>query len=838
MAAHRLDDLLRDIRYALRSLRRTPGFSLVAVLTLGLGLGANAAIFGVLDAAILRPLPYPEAGRIVTVHIRVSEGGRPHPELFPWSYPKFVLFQKNVASYSGVAGYSNSSLNLITPDGPERLETEMVGASYFQVLGLSPALGRLLQPGEDARAGEPALVVLGYDLWRRRFGADRGILGRDVRFNGRALTVVGVAPRGFRGLTGNAEAFVPISLATWFEYPEILDQAGNHWLLAVARLKPGVSVEAAEAEAANAGATVDRQYRFPGQSGIWTATARPLGESRVDPGFRRSMLLLAGAVGLVLLIACVNLTSLLLVRAVSRRREIAVRLALGAARGRLVRQLLTESLILALAGWVVAVMLAKGGVRLLLLLGPGSVGSGNGTSFFFDPATVTVDARVILFALALSLVAAMLVGVVPALQASRPGLTETLKAGGASVGGGAVTLRRPGAHQVLVVSEVALALMLLVGAGLLAKSFARLHGIDPGFAPDHVLTFKFAAADGDYASRDARAFKEAAVTRLSALPGVRSASIGLCAPLTGPCSISVVAQKDDEKFAMGASSVEIGLHPAAPDHFKTLGIGIVKGRGFTPQDRSGSPRVVVINETAARRLWPGQDPIGHRLSAAGGYFAGGDSTALVVGVARDVRYGPLESSMMPDLYYPTYQSGFGAAGTFFLRTEGDPLLVLDAARREIKALDPALPLYNVKTMEERAGAALARPRFAATLLGAFAMMALVLAAIGLYGVMAFSVAQRTREIGLRMALGANAPMVLRGVLLQGLALAGVGVALGLAGAVALQRAVSGMLYGVQPTDPATLAGVSLLMGAAAVVAAAIPARRATRVDPMTALRAE
>ena len=838
MAAHSLDELFRDLRHAVRGLRRAPGFSLVAILTLGLGLGANAAIFGVLDAAILRPLPFPDADRIVTLHISVQEASQGKHELFPWSYPKFDLFRKNVTSYSGVAGYANSNLNLITPDGPERLEAEEVGASYFQVLALTPALGRLFQPGEDARPGEPAIVVLGHDLWKRRFGADRGIVGREVRLNGHALTVVGVAPAGFHGLSGAADVFVPISLAPLLEYSDILTEAGNHWFLAVGRLKPGVSLAAANAEAVSTGALVDRQYRFSGQSGTWTAITRQLADSRTDPGFRRSLLLLAGAVGLVLLIACVNLTSLLLVRAVARRREIAVRLALGAARGRLVRQVLTESLVLSLAGFVAAVAIAKGGVRLLLLLGPGQAGSGNGSSYFFDPATVTVDGRVILFALGLSLVAALLVGLVPALQASRPGLTDSLKAGGASVGGGRVMLRRPGAHQILVVSEVALALILLVGAGLLGKSFARLRGIDVGFTPDHVLTFKYAAADGDLAARDSKAFKEMAVARLSALPGVRSASVGLCAPLTGPCAVSVVTQKDAEKFKIGASSIEIGIHPAAPDHFKTLGIAILSGRGFTSQDRTGSPRVVVINQTAARRLWPGQDPIGRTLSAATGYFGGGDSAATVIGVARDVRYGAFDSSTMSDLYIPAYQSGFGSSGTFFIRTERDPFQVLEAARRELKALDPTLPIYNVMTMEERAGAALTRPRFATTLLGAFAAMALVLAAVGLYGVMAFSVAQRTREIGLRMALGANAPMVLRSVLLQGLALAGVGVGIGLAGAVALQRVVAGMLYGVQPTDPATMLGVSLLMGAAAVLAAAIPARRATRVDPMTALRSE
>jgi predicted permease len=583
---------------------------------------------------------------------------------------------------------------------------------------------------------------------------------------------------------------------------------------------------------------VDREFHFADQNGAWSAGIRGLDASRVDPGFRRSVLLLSGAVGLVLLIACVNLTSLLLVRAVARRREIAVRLALGAARSRLVRQVLTEALVLSLAGWMVGLPLAKAGVRLLILLAPGQVASGQGTSFFFDPATVGVDARVAVFALGLSLLAALLVGLVPAIQASRPGVTEALKAGGPSPARGGLTLRRPGAHQLLVVSEVALALILLAGAGLLAKSFARLHALDVGFRPDHVLTLKYSAAEGDLAQRDARGFKDAVVQRLETIPGVRFASVALCAPLTSRCAVSVVNQVDDRRFKMGAGSVPIGLHMVTPDHFRTLGIPILRGRGFTLQDRPGTPRVVVVNETAARRLWPGEDPLGHRIAASSGYFRGGDSTAEVIGIAKDVRYGPFEEEMAPDLYYPALQSSFGLSGTIFLSTIADPLQLAETVRREIHALDPNLPLYNVMTMEERAGAALARPRFATTLLGAFAGMALLLAAIGLYGVMAFSVAQRTREIGLRMALGADGGLVLRGVLRQGIGLAAAGIALGLAGALALQRVVRGMLYGVGTSDPATLAGVSLLMLAAATAAALLPARRATRVDPMEALRAE
>jgi predicted permease len=819
-------DLVRDFRLAIRGLRRNVGFTAVAVLTLALGLGVNTAIFGILDAALLRPLPYPEADRIVTVDILAARPDGGTPDRFPWSYPKYELFRRSASSFSGLAGYSSANLNLLTPEGPVRLEAEEVGGAYFGILGVTPAAGRLFQPGDDATPGEPLAVVLGHGLWQERFGADPAVVGRDVRLNGQALTVVGIAPAGFRGLTGSAEAFVPITLATRFEYAGILNEAGNHWFQVVGRLRPGQSVEQAESEARRAGAIVDRQYRFPEQQGDWTAGVRELAASRVDPGFRRSVILLSGAVGLVLLIACVNLTSLLLVRAVARRREIAVRLALGAGRGHLVRQVLAEALVLALAGGGLGILLARGTVGLLLRLGPDAAGAG-----LFDPASVSIDGRVLVAALGLTLLAALLVGVIPAVQASRAGMTEPLKSG-ATVGG-----ERHWTQRGLVVAEVALAVVLLVGAGLLIRSFALLHARDPGFRPEGVLTLRYAAASGDLAQRDPAGFREQLTGRLGAIPGVDAASVGLCAPLTARCATTVVNRVDGRQLGIGSGAPAIGWHMATPDHFRALGIPILRGRAFTPQDRQGAPRVVVLNERAAERLWPGQDPIGRRIGAATAYFAGGDSTAEVVGVVADVRYGGLDDEPMPDLYFPALQARFGGFGTLFVRAgSGRPEALLDAIRREVRALDPNLPLYNVLTMEQRAGAALARPRFAATLLGAFAGIALVLAVVGLYGVLAFAVAQRTREIGLRMALGAGEGRVLRGVLGQGLALAGAGILLGLLGAVALQRIMGGLLYGVAATDPLILGGMALLMALAATAAALLPARRATRVDPMVALR--
>lgn len=839
---------MSDLRYALRTLARSPGLVAVAVLTLALGLGANAAIFGVLDAALFRPLLYPDADRLVTVHIAIRQDGPSPPggqgagfdaERFPWSYPKFAAFRRGVVSYEALAAYGSSSINLITPDGPERLQVELVSAPYFDLLGVRAVIGRGFTADEDAAPNAAPVVVLGHQLWRARFGGDSATLGQTVRLNGYPLTVVGVMPPGFAGLTGTAEAWIPIMMAPVFQYPEILEEAGNHWFPVVGRLTPGRTLDQAAAEAAVMGAEVDRRYRFPMQQGEWRAGVASLTEARVAPAVRRSVLLLGGAVGVVLLIACVNITGLLMVRAVARRRELAVRLALGAPRSRLVRQVLTEAGLLALAGAALGLVLARIGSGALLRLVPAGGRGPGSVSYLFDVSSVGVDSRVIWFALGLAVLAGLLVGLVPALQASRPEAAEMLKSGTGAVGTSRGSLRRPGAQQVLVVAEVALALLLLAGAGLLVRSFARLQSVAPGFRPEGVLSFRYSAADLDLAAQDPRLFRERLITRLSALPGVRAVSVGTCAPFSGPCNTNVVTRRDDERIPMGAGSIQIGTHVVGPDHFATLGIPVLRGRGFTDRDRAGAAKVVVLNETAARRIWPGQDPIGRRIAVSNPYFRG-DSTAEVVGVVGDVRYGPVESEAAPDLYLPAYDAAWGRSGLVFLRADGggEPLSLVPAIRRELQAIDPTLPLFNVLTLEERAAAALARPRFATMLLAIFAATALVLAAVGLYGVMAFSVTQRTREIGLRMALGAEGRVVLAGVLRHGLGLAAIGVATGAVAALALRRVLVAFLYQTSGIEPLTLAAVCLVMLGAAAVAALVPARRATRVDPMEALRGE
>ena len=835
-----MTSLFQDLRYAFRWLARNPGFTAVAVLTLALGIGTVTTIFSILDAAVLRPLPYKDPDSLMSVSITHREGNAA-PDRFPWSSPKFDSFRRHATSFEKTAAWSDLDLNLTGVAEPERLSAEIVSASYFPVLGVDATLGRTFTAEEDAKGGPPA-ALLSWGLWQRRFGGDPQILGKTIQINRHPLTIVGVMPQRFDGLTGNADLWVPMSTAGAFLYPEILEEAGNHWHNVVARRKAGVTDAAVRAEMPLLGQQVAAENPMEESPAIWGAAAAPLNDLRVDPALRRSVLILFGAVTFVLLIACANVAALLLARAAVRGREVAIRVAIGAGRRRIVRQLLTESVVLSVAGGIAGVLLSLWGVESLSHLEKMS-GVGD-PSFLFRFHAIELDGRVLAFALAVSVATGLIFGLAPALHASRSDLADALKEGGsgalAGAGGGR---RRLSVRGLLVPIQVALALVLLVGAGLMARSLARLSRYGGGFRGDHVLTMSFDPSGVTDDTPEKRIlFRRSLVERVSALPGVETAATGRTSPLHSRNMVAVVRQVDERKieskgrFTGESGAVEIGLHDVAPDYFRTLSIPIVKGRAFTPEDREGSPKVVVISESTAKKLWPGQDPIGHRIAATSFYF-GDDKTAEVVGVAGDVLYGRPGDRQILDLYYSTYQAGLPWA-TLFVKTKGNPAAMAPAVRREIKTLAPNVPVIDIATMEQRSARAFSRERFGAGLLGLLAGIALFLAAVGIYGLVAETVAARTREIGVRMALGAAPGDIVRRVLQRSLALAATGLLAGLLVALALSRLLASLLFGVGATDPATYIGVSGLLLLVSAVASWIPARRATRVDPVSALRSE
>ena len=831
--------LLQDLRYAVRWLVKNPGFTAVAIATLALGIGTVTTIFSILDAAVLRPLPYRDPETLMTVSITHQDTNSP-AETFPWSYPKFESLRRHQTSFQAVAAWVNTDLNLTGVAEPERLAAELVSSAYFPVLGVFPALGRAFSADED-RSGTPGRVaVLSWGIWQRRFAGDRSVVGKTVEINRETLTIVGVAPERFAGLSGGAEIWVPISMAEKYLFPGVFEEDGNHWHSVVARRKPAVSEAAAQSEVAVVGKRIAEEHPMRETNAVWGASAAPLNDSRVDPALRRSVVVLFGAVTFVLLIACANVAALLLARAASRGREVAIRLAIGAERRRIARQLLTESVVLALAGGICGVLLSLWGIEALSRLERLS-GIGD-PSFLFRFAEIRIDLRVLLFALGVSLATGLVFGMAPAVHATRSDLATVLKEGGAGAVEGGLGRRRS-IRGLLVPIQVALALILLVGAGLLARSLARLSGYEAGFRPEGILTMRFDPSGVlDTGASRGVVFRRTLLERLAAVPGVVSVATGRTAPLSSRNMVSIVTQVDAKRFQSNgrftgeAGAQEIGIHDVSPDYFKTLSIPIRRGRAFTADDREGSPKVVVVSESTAKKLWPGQDPIGHRLAASTFYFAD-DATAEVVGVAGDVLYGRPGERQLLDLYYPTLQGGLPFA-TLFVKTNGDPAGIAPAVRREIKALAPNLPVFDVATMAQRSARTFSRERFGASLLGLLAAIALFLASVGVYGLVSETVASRTREIGVRMALGARPSDIIRDVVRRGVTLAGIGLAAGVAAALALSRLLSSLLFHVQPNDAATYAAVSVLLLVLTAAASWLPARRATRIDPTRALRTE
>jgi predicted permease len=821
------DTTEQDVQFALRSFRRAPGFMLVAVLTLAVGIGANTAIFSAVNAMLLRPLPFREPDRLMQVSLTVpARRDTPPRDDAPWSYPKFVVFRDAQTIFQSVTLWYESQGSIRVGADPERLWYEVADARYLPTLGVRPQLGRNFSAEEDVPNG-PKVVLLGDAFWQRRFNADSSVIGQTLTIDGKPFTIVGVLPPGFRGLSGHAE----VMASFMSQESEMLKEPWSHAYELIARLEPNVTPEVAKTAVRQLGTVVDRAYTHPEiKNEHWGAIARELDRTRVDPIVRQSLLVLLGAVGLVLLIACANVANLFLVRAAGRHREIAVRLAIGAGRRRLVRQLLTESIVLSALGGLASLAVAWWGVRLLSALNPtttlrlqrlGGIGAVSFDSIRLDPVAFT-------FAAALTIVTGIVFGLVPALQATRPSLTGALK--NDNDRGRAGGLRGLTSRNVLAVVEIALAVILLAGSGLMLRSLGKLLGVSPGFDAERVLTMRFNTAG---VGRDSLpALYDQMLERLAAIPGVTNVGLLDCPPLAGGCSETVLVHRD--RPAVGPNGEPpIGVHWVTSAWFSTMRVPLRKGRVFERTDRLGAQKVVVVNETAANRYWPGQDPIGKPVSVGQGGFY--NDTAFVVGVVGDVRYGTLDSLPKPDVYLSYYQSPRGRM-MMFVRTAGDPTTVIAPARRAIAELVPGVPLYDVKPMTDRVADAMGYARFSTMLLAAFAVVALALAALGTYGVISFGVSQRTREIGIRVALGATRSSVVKLIVGQGVRLAVIGGVIGLLGALATTGVLRSMLYGVAPSDKLTLASIIGLLVLAVILASWIPARRAASVDPANALR--
>jgi putative ABC transport system permease protein len=822
------DTTEQDVRFALRSFRRSPGFTTVAILTLAVGIGANTAIFSAVNAMLLRPLPFAKPERLMQVNLTVPRRGDvPARDDAPWSYPKYVVFKKAQTIFSDLTLWTASQGTVRVGTDAERTNYELVDGRYLPTLGQRAALGRNFGPEEDATPGGPRVAMLSDAFWQRRFNADSSVLGQSFTLDRQPYTIVGVLPPGFRGVSGTADVFVSFMS----QDAQQLGEPWSHGYDLIARLKPGVTPETAKAAVKQLGGVVADAYPHPQvKNERWGAVANELDRTRVDPVVRRSLLVLLGAVGLVLLIACANVANLFLVRAAGRRREIAVRLAVGAGRRRLVRQLLTESVVLSALGGMASVLMAWWGVKLLAALNPSTslrvqrLGGIGAVSF----DSITLDPAAFLFAALLTIVTGLVFGVVPALQATHPSLTGDLKSDSerSRVGG----VRGLTSRNLLAIVEIALAVVLLAGSGLMIRSLAKLLGVRPGFDPEQVLTMRFTI---DGVARDSLAtFYDQVIERLGAIPGATNVGFADCPPLNGGCNGTILLHRDRPAPAPGTEP-NVGVHWVSPGWFATMRVPLKQGRVFTRNDRAGVQKVVVVSEGAAKAYWPGQDPVGKPVSVGQGGFY--DDTAYVIGVVGDVRYGTLDSLPVPDVYLSYYQSPRGRM-TMFVRTVGDPRAIIGAARREIASIAPGVPLYDIRPMPERVATAMGYARFSAMLLAAFAVVALALAALGTYGVISFAVSQRTKEIGIRVALGATRATVLRLVVGQGIGLAIVGGALGLVGALAATRVLRSLLYGVAPSDPATLVSIVALLVVAVIAASWVPARRAASVHPSDSLR--
>jgi putative ABC transport system permease protein len=799
------DEMFQDMRFGLRMLLKHPGFTFIAVLTLALGIGANTAIFSVVNAVLIRPLPYPEPDRLVILDEVPPGGGQ-----FAIAPGNFVDWRDQSGSFVGMAAFGRMSFNLTGHGEAERLPGLRLSANSFALLGIKPALGRDFLPEED-QPDYNRVVILSYGLWQRRFGGEPDLVGKMLTLDGNSYTVIGIMPRDFRFFEG-IEVWTPLALT-----PRERASHDKHDFNAFARLKPNVSLEHARAEMSAIAGRLAAQY--PISNDDWGIRLTPLRDEVVGP-IQPVLLALSCAVAFVLLIACANVGNLLLARSAVRQREVAIRAALGASRRRVIRQLLTESLLLGIAGGVIGLLLAVWGVNFLRVLTPDSLGV----------ETVAIDGRALGFTAIVSLLTSLLFGLAPAVQAANPNLSESLKEGGRS---GVEGRGRNRTRSLLVIAEIAMSLALLISAGLVIKSFIRLLQVDPGFQSKGLLTMQVSLPNAKYPERSSRAvFFQQLTEKIAALPGVASAG----AASTLPFRIDEV----QEFIIGGRPPITPGKEPSAnyyavsADYFRAMEIPLLKGRAFTGRDTKDAPRVAIISESLTRRYFPDEDPIGKRMDISKGGFG---TWREIVGVVGDVKHYGLDSQTTVQIYEPYLQVTYPAM-SLVVRTTGDPREIAAAIRGQVAAMDNDQPVANIRTMDVIVSGSVARQRFSALLLALFAGVALILAAVGIYGVMSYYVAQRTHEIGIRMALGAERCDLLRLVVGKGMLLALIGVMIGLAAAFTLTRLMSGLLFEVEATDRVTFAATAVLLTSVALLACWIPARRATKVDPIVALRSE